>query len=175
VVFPVLVEAAENGINNSLHAFDIAEHHHGARAATHLDEAALDDVGGAKFASEVRRECEKVQQLRQILLQLPDHGRVARAPVKPKSFEGSARSGDVLGQVDFLSFSLDLRLISPANLLQNVAHLVHPAALVSEVPAQQKVGVPRRSVPRGEDEAIHRLADLSAQRVHLLRSGSHTS
>lgn len=63
---PVLIEATENCIDDSLHAFDIAEHHHGPHAEAHLDETALDVAGRAQFPPHVRRVDEEVQQLRQV-------------------------------------------------------------------------------------------------------------
>src|SRR5438034_11376752 len=70
-VFPfgLLVHSVEDGIDNPIHAADIDEADHGPRAASYLDEATLDDVGGAELRPKVTGEVEEGEQLGQVLLQ----------------------------------------------------------------------------------------------------------
>jgi hypothetical protein len=46
VVLPILVEAVEDRIDHSVNALKIGEDHHRPSSTAHLDEAALDGVGG---------------------------------------------------------------------------------------------------------------------------------
>ena len=45
--FTFQVEALEDGIDDAVHAFNVDKANHGTSPATHLDETALDDIGGA--------------------------------------------------------------------------------------------------------------------------------
>jgi len=54
-VFPLLVEAMEDGVDDAFDAEFFDEADHGARAAAHLHEAAFDDVGGAQCAPQMAR------------------------------------------------------------------------------------------------------------------------
>src|SRR5581483_8003543 len=75
-VFPFQVEALEDGIDDSIHAFDVHKANHGPGAPPDLYKTALDDVGGAQLPPEMPGKAEKRQQLRQIAFQLPNHAAV---------------------------------------------------------------------------------------------------
>ncbi len=88
------------------------------------------DVGGAQLAPEMFWKREEGQQFGQIALQLLDHGGILASPT---TAEGSRRSlclAAALGQIDSLCIGLDGIVVALADLLQNVAHLVYPAALM---------------------------------------------
>src|SRR2546428_5728769 len=130
-VLPLLIESLKNGIDDSLHAGDIHEHDHGPGAAAHFHEAPFDGIGGAQFAPQRLPEIEEREQLRQIALQPLHQSRIASLPVKPKSLEGPAGLGCVPGQIDALRIAFDLRLVASTHSVAQVAHLVHPATLMT--------------------------------------------
>jgi hypothetical protein len=66
--FPFQVKSLEDGVDDSVHAFDVDKANRGPGTPAHFDKAALDHVGGAQFAPEVPGKSEERQQLRQILL-----------------------------------------------------------------------------------------------------------
>jgi hypothetical protein len=51
--------------------------------------------------------------------------------VKAKAREGAAGLGGIAGQIDALGIAFDAGLIAPPHVVTQVAHLVHPAALVA--------------------------------------------
>ena len=59
--FPFQVESLEDGVDDAVDAFYIHKANHGAGSSAHFDEAALDDVGGAQFLSQMPREGEHRQ------------------------------------------------------------------------------------------------------------------
>jgi hypothetical protein len=63
-VSPLLpfVVAIEDGIDDAVDAGHIDGADHGPGAASHLHEAALDDLGGAQLAPQVAREAEEREQ-----------------------------------------------------------------------------------------------------------------
>ena len=64
--FPVVVETAENRINDPVHACDVGEDDHGPGAPTDLEEAELDNIDSAQLSPQVRRKRKEVQQFRQV-------------------------------------------------------------------------------------------------------------
>ena len=76
------------------------------------------------------RKAEERQQLRQVFLQLPYHRRIVVAPAATEAVERLPRLTPTRGPVDGLGAWFDFRVVSPANLLENVAHLVHPTTLL---------------------------------------------
>ena len=117
----------ENGVDDAVHAFDVDEADHGPSAATHFHEAALDHIGGAQFAPQVPGEGEERQQFRQVVPQPLHHPRVEALPAGAEAAECGFGLSAALGQIDGLGSGFDFVVIALASLLQNVAHLVHPA------------------------------------------------
>jgi len=75
---------------------------------------------------------EKGQQLGQIALQLPDHGCILASPAPAEGTGGGHGLAAAVSQIDGLGIGLDLVVIAFARLLQDVAHLVHPATGVEQ-------------------------------------------
>jgi len=65
--------------------FDVDQANHRSGAAADSDKATLDHVGGAQFAPQMPGKGEERQQLRQILLQPPNHRRVSSASTRAES------------------------------------------------------------------------------------------
>src|SRR6184192_4315509 len=82
------------------------------RVRPHFHKAALDHVGSAQFAPQVPGKSEERQQLRQILLQPPDHGRVSSAPARAEKAKGGYRLRPALGPIDRLGSRFDLVVIA---------------------------------------------------------------
>src|SRR5580704_2400483 len=72
VIFPVLVEAMEDGEDDAFHAGQVDEADHRSSSPSDFDEASFDDVGGAELASQRQGEGEERQQVRQILFERSD-------------------------------------------------------------------------------------------------------
>src|SRR6266849_5729034 len=106
-VFPLLVEAMEDGVDDALDAEFVDEADHGARAAAHLHEAAFDDVGGAQFAPQVLRHVEEGKQVGQILLEFAHQGGISFLPVRLEDAKRPHGSGAIAGQVDGLRAVFD--------------------------------------------------------------------
>ena len=104
--FPLLIEPAENRIDDSIHAFHVRKHDHGSCSSADFNEATFDRVGGQQLPPQVSREVQEVQQFRQIALQLTDHRRVALLPVKAEPFKGPPRARQIRCQVDLLRLGL---------------------------------------------------------------------
>jgi len=51
--------------------------------------------------------------------------------MKAKTREGAAGLGGIAGQIDALGVAFDAGLIAPPHAVAQVAHLVHPTALVA--------------------------------------------
>jgi hypothetical protein len=81
-VFPLLVEAMEDGVDDAFDAEFVDEADHGARAAAHFHEAAFDDVGGAQFAPQVLGQLKEGKQVGQILFEFAHHAGVKFAPTR---------------------------------------------------------------------------------------------
>src|SRR3990170_994789 len=129
-VFPLWTVLLKDGIEDTVHALDIDETNHRTSTAADLHEAALDGVGGAELPPEVAREVEEAEQLRQVPLQPTHHRRVDRLPLPPESREGFLGLPSVVGLIDGLGSGLHLVVVPLPHLLQDVPHLVYPAALM---------------------------------------------
>ena len=79
----------ENGVNDAIHTLDIHKTDHGTGSPSDLDEAALDDVGGAEFAPQVSGHGEEREQLRQVAFQSANHAAVSSSPTCAKIAERS--------------------------------------------------------------------------------------
>src|SRR3954462_4255432 len=77
-VFPFQVETLEDGVDHSVHGFDVDEADHGPCSSPDFDETAFDDVGGTQLAPQVYWKAVEGQQLGQIALQLAHHAGVER-------------------------------------------------------------------------------------------------
>ena len=88
-VFPLLVEAMEDGVGDTLDAELVDEADHGPRSAANFHEAAFDDVGGAQFAPQVLRHLKEAKQVGQILFEFAHQGGISFLPVR---LEGAKRS-----------------------------------------------------------------------------------
>src|SRR5271166_2860018 len=100
--FPFQVEALEDGVNDAIHTFDVHKAHHGTRPATHLDETALDDIGGTQLSPQVPWEAVERQQLRQIALQLSHHGAIHRLPLAAEGAKRGFGLATAVGAIDGL-------------------------------------------------------------------------
>ena len=65
-VLPLLIKSLKNGIDDSLHAGHVNEHHHGPGAPPDFHEAALDGIGGAQLAAQRLGEVQERKQFRQL-------------------------------------------------------------------------------------------------------------
>src|ERR1700686_2001371 len=130
-VLPLLIEPLKNRIDDSLHTGHVDKHHHRPGAASHFHEAPFDGIGGAQLAPQRLPEIEEREQLRQIALQPSYQSGILRLPVKTKALEGAAGLGGVPGQIDALGVALHAGLIAPPHAIAQIAHLVHPAALMA--------------------------------------------
>ena len=129
-VFPWWVHAVEDPEHDAVYApnVDAANHRPGAPADLH--EAALNDVGGAQLAPQVPGEVEEAEQLRQVFLPLEHDRAIGLPPVGLELLEGALRLPQALGAIDGLGLRLRRVVVALPHLLQDVAHLVHPAALL---------------------------------------------
>src|SRR6185312_181117 len=75
-------------------------------------------------------KAEEGQQLRQIPRQLTDHAGIVSLPRTAESAKRGLVLLAILGLIDGLGLGFDLVVITTAYFLQNIAHLVHPAALM---------------------------------------------
>src|SRR6266571_674014 len=130
-VLPLLIEPLKNRIDDSLHAGHIHEQHHGPGAPADFHEASFDGIGGAQLAPQRLREIEEREQFGQIALQPPHQCRIDPLPAKAKSLEGATGLRGVARQIDALRIAFDLRLVAPPYAVAQVAHPVHPAALMT--------------------------------------------
>src|SRR6266700_2834341 len=130
-VLPLLIEPLKNRIDDSLHAGHIHEQHHGPGAPADFHEASFDGIGGAQLAPQRLREIEERQQFGQIALQPAHQCRIDPLPAKPKSLEGATGLRGVARQIDALRIAFDLRLVAAPYAVAQVAHPVHPTALVT--------------------------------------------
>src|SRR5581483_2145157 len=130
--FPFQIESLKNGVDDSVHALDVDEADHGPGATAYLHKAALDNVGGAQLAPQVRGKSEEGKQFGQIRRQAPDHAGVSLAPACLKVAKRSFGLASAGGQIDGLRSPLHLVVIALTHFFQNIAHLVHPAALMAD-------------------------------------------
>src|SRR6478672_12248055 len=147
-VFPVEVEALEDRVNNSIHALYVDEADHGPGSPPHFHKAAFDDVGGPQLTPQMLGKVEKTQQFRQVTLQLANHGGIGLPPSRGKTAAGRLCFFAAARQIDGLSVTLDLVIVGFTYLLQNIAHLVYPAALM------QRPRIDRRNSCRQTRTAI---------------------
>src|SRR5579875_2489527 len=129
-VFPFQIESLEDGVDDAVHGLHIDETDHGSSTASDFPEAAFDDIGGAQLAPQVLGKTEEDQQVGQIALQLPHHGGIFPTPAAAEDACGSFGLPSSLGQIDGLGIGFDGVVVALADLVQDVAHLVHPAALM---------------------------------------------
>ena len=129
-VFPFQVKSLEDGVNDSIHALHVDKADHGPGAAPEFHEAALDDVGGAQFAPKMPGETKEGQHLRQVSFQLPNHAGIALLPMPAEAPASSLGLFAIFGLIDGLSFGFDLVVLALFDFLQDVTHLIHPAALM---------------------------------------------
>src|SRR5579875_3175815 len=127
-VFPFQIESLEDGVDDAVHGLHVDEANHGPGSSTHFDEAAFDDIGGAQLAPQVLGKTVEGQQVGQIAFQLPHHGGIFPAPAAAEDACGSFGLPSSLGKIDGLCIQLDGIMVALADLVQDVAHLVHPAA-----------------------------------------------
>src|SRR5271166_5686254 len=129
-VFPFQIESLEDGVDDPIHALHVDEADHGPSAASNFHKTAFDNVGGAQLLPQMSGEPKERQQLRQIGLQLSHHAGIRRAPALAESARRRLRLGSAVGQIDGLGVNLDCVVIALPYLLQDIAHLVYPAALM---------------------------------------------
>ena len=129
--FPFQIESLEYGVDDSVHRLHVDEADHGPGSSPDFDETAFDDVSGAQLAPQVFGEAEEGQQFGQVALQLLDDGRIFVSPVSAEGARGSYGLAATVGQIDGLRIGLDRIVVALADLFQDVAHFVHPAALMS--------------------------------------------
>ena len=63
-IFPLWVVAVKDRIDDPIDALDMDEADHRSIPATHLDEAALDDIAGPQLSPQVSGELKEREQLR---------------------------------------------------------------------------------------------------------------
>jgi len=93
-ITPLLVQAVEDGIDDSVHALHVDETDHGPSATTDLHEATPDDVGGAQLPPHIAQETEEVKQFRQVLLQASHQARINTPPFPLQVQKGALRLGE---------------------------------------------------------------------------------
>src|SRR5271165_6615154 len=128
--FPFQVESLEDGVDDAIHALDVHKAHHGPGAPPYFHEAALDHIGRPELAPQVAGKGEEGKQLGQVALQSPHHAAVVLPPAGAEATKGGFGVPTTCGQVDGLRPGLDFVVVGLAHFLQNIAHLVHPAALM---------------------------------------------
>src|SRR5713226_131586 len=98
-VFPLLVEAMDNGLDDAFDAQLVDKAHHRARSAAYFDEAAFDDIGGAQFAPQGLRKLKEGKQVGQILFEFARQGGVSFLPARLEGAKRADGSGVIAGQV----------------------------------------------------------------------------
>src|ERR1017187_3155597 len=58
--FPFQIESLEDGVDDSVHTFNVDKADHGSGAPPNFHEAALDHVGGAQFAPQMPGKGEQI-------------------------------------------------------------------------------------------------------------------
>ena len=101
-VFPLLVEAMEDGVDDAFDAEFVDEADHGSCSAAYFNETAFDDVSGAQLAPQVLGKSEEGEHLGQIALQLPHYGGIVRSPAAAESPRGSLCLTAAFGQINGL-------------------------------------------------------------------------
>jgi hypothetical protein len=151
-VSPIFVEAMEDGIDDPVEAWDVGEDHHGPSAASHFHEAAFNHVGGAQFLPQVLREGVEVEQVGQILLQASDQLGIGGLPGALKIAKGLSGLGQAGGLIDFLRVLLDPVMIASAHGVGDIAHFVHPAALMRHARVDRLEGGGQACTAIGDDQ-----------------------
>jgi len=164
--FPLQIESLEDGVDDSVHGLHVDEADHGPGFSPDFDETAFDDVGGAQLAPQVLGESEEGQQLGQVAFQLLDHGGIFAAPAPTEGARGGHGLAAAIGQVDSLRIGLDRIVVALAHLLQDVAHLVYPAALVRGPRINGLDGCSQSGATVGDDE--QKLVALEAAPVKIV-------
>src|SRR5208337_1168484 len=98
--FPFQVESLEDGVDDAVHGLHVDEADHGPGSAAYINEAALNDVGGAQLSPQVLWKTEEGQQFGQIALQLPHHGCIFALPASPEGAKSSLGLAAAVGQID---------------------------------------------------------------------------
>ena len=117
-IFPLLVEAMEDGVDDAFDAEFVDEADHRAGAAADFHEAAFDDVGSAQFAPQMRRQVEEPEEAGKILHRhVPTQdATVAAGELKlMKQYENSSSSGAAIGALDQQRVARSIALMQGAN------------------------------------------------------------
>lgn len=126
----VVVFVADDGEEDALHGGAVGEGAHGPGSPPHLAEAAFDGVGSAQGpALAGGLVVEASEQLVEVLAQAGDGLGIARVPALGEAPGGGTRRRYVAGVHDGVQAGLDGGLVCGLHLAQDVADLVHPAAL----------------------------------------------
>ena len=124
------VFVGKDGEENAVHGGPVLEDAHGAGSAADLAEPAFDGVGGSHRPSLGERlVAEAGEKLVKIVAQAGDRGGVGLAPALGEAAGGRARLPCILGVHHRVQVGLDGGLVGLADLVENVADLVGPAAL----------------------------------------------
>src|SRR5579875_3847583 len=166
-VFPFQIESLEDGVDDAVHGLHVDEANHGPGSSTHFDEAAFNDVGGAQLAPQVLGKTVEGQQAGQIAFQLPHHGGIFPAPAAAEDACGSFGLTAAIGQIDGLCIKLDGIMVALADLVQDVAHLVHPAALMGYARIHGLDGGSQSGAAVGDDQ--QQLVALQTAPVEILK------
>ena len=129
-VFPLFVQSVKDRIEDSIHALDIDKANHWSCPPSDFHEAAFDGIGGAKLLPEMLGKIEKAQQFRQVLFQLPHHAGICFPPFPRETLKSGSRFLKAVGPINGLRRLLHGVVVPLPNFFQDVAHLVHPAALM---------------------------------------------
>lgn len=132
-IFPLLVKTVKDGVDDALDAGQVHEPDHRACPSAHLDEASFDDVGGTQLPSQVRRKLIEREQVRQIAFEPFDDLRIGLSPTPAEHTRCLFGCAMILRVVDSLRSQLYGGAIAAADALEKIAHLVDPAALMSDV------------------------------------------
>ena len=113
------------------------------------------------------RKVEEGKQLGQILLQPLHHRRVVGLPSSPEVAEGRLGPPPIIRPIDRLRVRLHRLVVALADVLENVSHLMHPAALMLRVRVN---GLERRRQSRaaiGDDQ--QQVLAVQAARIQIVQ------
>src|SRR5271157_5687666 len=91
------------------------------------------------FVYRCRGEAEKRQQLRQIALQWSHHRAIHRLPASAEGAKSGFGLTPAVGAIDRLGIGFHRVMVATAYFIQDIAHLVHPAALM-QCPGRKRFG-----------------------------------